>query len=76
VDAVKMYTYYAARTSFEEKIKGSIAPEKLADLIILSGDPTKLPPDEIKNIHVEMTVLNGKVVWDKNGLTNNSSFNV
>jgi len=59
-----MYTDYAARTTFEEKIKGSITPGKLADLVVLSGDPTKLPADEIKNIQVAMTVINGEVVWD------------
>jgi predicted amidohydrolase YtcJ len=59
-----MYTNYAAETSFEEKIKGSIMPDKLADLVVLSADPTELPADEIKDIEVEMTILNGKIVWD------------
>jgi hypothetical protein len=76
LDALRMYTDYAARTTFEEKIKGSITPGKLADLVVLSGDPTKLPTDEIKKIQVEVTVLNGEVVWDKNGLTNNPLFKV
>lgn len=76
LNALQMYTEYAARTTFEEKIKGSITPGKLADLVVLSGDPTKLPADEIKNIQVEMTALNGQVVWDNNGLTNNSFFKV
>lgn len=65
VEALRMYTEYAARAAFEEKIKGSITPGKVADLVVLNGDPTKLPPDEIKNIKVEMTLLNGEVVWDK-----------
>ena len=60
-----MYTNFAAKTTFEETIKGSIAPGKLADLIVLSGDPTELPIDEIKDIEVEMTILNGQIVWDK-----------
>ena len=76
LDALRMYTDYAARTNAEEKSKGSISPGKLADVAVLSGDPTRLPPDEIKNIQVEMTVLNGEVVWDKSGLTNDSSFKV
>jgi len=76
LDALRMYTDYAARTTFEEKIKGSITPGKLADLVVLSGDPTKLPTDEIKKIQVEVTVLNGEVVWDKNGLTNNPLLHV
>jgi len=75
LDALRMYTDYAARTTFEEKVKGSITPGKLADLIVLSGDPAKAPANEIKDIQVEMTVLNGEVVWDKGGLANNPSFN-
>ncbi|MBE9571118.1 MAG: amidohydrolase [Proteobacteria bacterium] len=76
LDALQMYTDYAARATFEENIKGSITPGKFADLVVLSNDPTKCPTEEIKNIQVEMTVLNGKVVWDKNGLTNNPSLDV
>jgi hypothetical protein len=64
-EALRMYTEYAARAVFEETIKGSITPGKLADLVVLSRDPTKLPVDEIKDIEVEMTILNGEVVWDK-----------
>ena len=64
-DALKMYTEVAAKASFEEKNKGSISPGKLADLVVLNGDPTKLPIDEIKDIEVEMTILDGKIVWEK-----------
>jgi predicted amidohydrolase YtcJ len=62
--ALKMYTDEAAKTTFEETIKGSITPGKLADLVLLNGDPTELPVEAIKDIHVEMTILNGEVVWD------------
>jgi hypothetical protein len=65
VEALKLYTEYAAKAAFEEKIKGSITPGKVADLVVLSGDPTKLPADEIKDIQVEMTFINGETVWDK-----------
>jgi predicted amidohydrolase YtcJ len=34
-------------------------------MVVLSGDPTHLPPDEIKDLAVEMTVLDGKIVWNK-----------
>lgn len=64
-EALKIYTKVAAKASFEEKDKGTISPGKLADLVVLNGDPTKLPVDEIKDIKVEMTILDGKVVWDK-----------
>jgi predicted amidohydrolase YtcJ len=64
--ALRMYTQYAALAGFEERHKGSITPGKLADLVLLNGDPSKLPPDEIKDLEVEMTVLDGKIVWNKN----------
>jgi predicted amidohydrolase YtcJ len=67
VEALKMYTVYAARAGFEENLKGSITPGKLADLVVLNGDPTKLPADEVKDVEAEMTILNGEVVWDKMG---------
>jgi predicted amidohydrolase YtcJ len=63
-EALKMYGENAARATFEEGVKGSISPGKLADLVVLNGDPTKLPIDEIKDINVEMTILNGEVVWE------------
>ena len=60
-----MYTVNAARASFEERLKGSITPGKLADLIVLNGDPSSAPTDEIKDMEVEMTILNGEVAWEK-----------
>jgi predicted amidohydrolase YtcJ len=64
-EALRMYTRDAAKATFEERMKGSIEPGKLADLVVLSGDPTNLPADEIKDIEVEMTILHGEVVWDR-----------
>jgi predicted amidohydrolase YtcJ len=66
-EALKMYTGNGAKATFEETTKGSIEPGKLADLVVLNGDPTELPADEIKDIEVEMTVLDGEIVWDKMG---------
>ena len=62
--ALAMYTINAAYASFEEGIKGSITPGKLADIVVLSGDPIKSPPEQIKEIKVEMTIIGGKVVWE------------
>lgn len=76
LDALRLYTEYAARATFEGKTKGSITPGKLADLVVLSADPTAAPADEVKDIRVEMTVLNGKVVWDRSGLADDASLNV
>lgn len=63
-EALAMYTINAAYASFEEGIKGSITPGKLADMVVLSNDPLKSPPEQIKDIQVEMTIIGGKVVWE------------
>jgi predicted amidohydrolase YtcJ len=63
--ALKLYTVNAAYASFEEKIKGSLSVGKLADIVILSGDPTRVPPEVIKDIRVEMTMIGGEVVFER-----------
>jgi predicted amidohydrolase YtcJ len=64
-EALRMYGEYAARATFDEGMKGSISPGKLADLVVLKDDPMKVPIDEIKDIGVEMTILDGEIVWEK-----------
>jgi predicted amidohydrolase YtcJ len=62
--ALALYTTNAAYASFEEHIKGSITPNKLADIVILSDDPTRVNPEKIKDIKVELTMIGGEVVWE------------
>jgi predicted amidohydrolase YtcJ len=62
--ALAMYTTNAAYASFEENIKGAIAPGKLADMVILSADLLKTPPEQFKDIKVEMTIIDGKIAWE------------
>ena len=62
--ALAAYTTNAAYASFEEGIKGSIAAGKLADMVLLSDDPTVCPPEATKDIRVEMTISGGSVVWE------------
>ncbi|UCH02572.1 MAG: amidohydrolase [Candidatus Bathyarchaeota archaeon] len=64
-EAIRMYTIYAAYAGFEEKLKGSIEPGKLADLIVLSHDILTVPVDTIKQIEIEMTIINGKIVYQR-----------
>lgn len=61
--ALWMYTMGAAYACFEEDIKGSIVPGKLADLVVLSEDPTQVNSEEIKSLQIEMTVAGGEIVW-------------
>jgi predicted amidohydrolase YtcJ len=64
-EALRMYMVDAAYSSGEENIKGSIETGKLADLTVLSHDPRKVPPSEIENIAVEMTIVGGRVAYSK-----------
>ncbi len=63
-DAVNCYTINAAYASFEEDIKGSIEPGKLADFVILDRDIFSIPQDEIKDTKVVATIIDGNVVYD------------
>jgi len=65
IAALRMYTTDAAKATFDEANRGSITAGKLADLVVLNGDPTKLLPAELKDLAVEMTILNGNIVWNK-----------
>jgi predicted amidohydrolase YtcJ len=60
--ALRHYTIDAAFASFEERIKGSLTPGKLADLVVLEDDIFKGPPETILKTRVMLTLLGGKVV--------------
>ncbi|MCK4767511.1 MAG: amidohydrolase [Desulfobacula sp.] len=60
MDALKMYTYEVAWTSFDEKERGSLEIGKLADMIILNHNPLKLEPKKLRSLKVEKLFLNGK----------------
>jgi predicted amidohydrolase YtcJ len=63
LEAIRMYTRGASEVNFEEDKKGSIAPGRSADLVIVDQDPTRVPFDQIKDIKVETTILAGDIVW-------------
>jgi len=62
-EALKIYTINNAYASFEEAIKGSIEPGKLADLVVLSDDILTCSEDQIKNITPELTMVGGRIVY-------------
>jgi len=64
-EAVHAYTVAAAYAEGEETIKGSIAPGKLADLVVLSEDIFHVDPVEIENTRVDTTIFNGKVIYHR-----------
>jgi predicted amidohydrolase YtcJ len=65
MEALKMWTWNGAWLMFAEKDRGSIEPGKLADLVVISKDYAKCPEDEIKDVEALLTVVGGKVVYDR-----------
>lgn len=63
-DALKSITLWAAKASFEEKVKGSLEIGKFGDLVILDQDILQIPEKDILKTKVLYTILNGKVVFD------------
>ncbi|MFN2336512.1 MAG: amidohydrolase family protein, partial [Bacteroidales bacterium] len=55
----------AAYASFEEDIKGSLEPGKLADFVVLASDITAIDPLEIWDMKVQQTWVGGKKVFDR-----------
>ena len=62
-EAMEAYTLGSAYAEFQEKVKGSIAPGKLADLVLLSDDIFKIDPVRLRDVKVLTTIVGGKVVW-------------
>ena len=63
-EALRCYTINPAYATFEEKLKGSLEPGKLADFVIINKDIINIPPEEIRNARVIMTVVDGKIVYE------------
>ncbi|MEO8538112.1 MAG: amidohydrolase [bacterium] len=62
--ALRMHTINGAYASFEERIKGSLEPGKLADLVVLSADLRSVPTTELRDLPIAMTVVGGEVVYE------------
>jgi predicted amidohydrolase YtcJ len=63
-EAVKAYTVGSAYAEFQETVKGTISPGKLADLVILSRDVFEIDAKEIENVKVVLTLMDGRVVYE------------
>lgn len=62
-EAIYTYTLGAAHLSFSENEKGSITPGKVADFAVLSDDITEMPSDRIREAKVDLTIMNGDIVY-------------
>ena len=63
--ALRLYTSAASRYMFDEGRKGTLEAGKLADLAVLSADIMSIPEDQIKDIKADMTMVGGKVVFQR-----------
>ena len=63
-ETVRAYTLASAYAEFQENVKGSITAGKLADIVLLSRDIFKIDPNEIENVKVVMTMVDGRVVFE------------
>jgi predicted amidohydrolase YtcJ len=67
-EALKMFTYNAAWTTFDERDRGSLEKGKMADMVILNKNPLTLRPDELLKLKVEKLLLQGKAYEKGQGL--------
>ncbi len=64
-EAITMYTRNGAFLTREEKIKGSLEVGKLADMMVLPEDLLSVAPEKILNMKVDMTIVGGKVLYER-----------
>ena len=70
-EAVRAYTMGSAYAEFQDKEKGSVAPGKLADFVLLSDDIFSIDPAKICDVKVVQTIVGGKTVFDAARKTRN-----
>jgi hypothetical protein len=64
-DCISGYTAGSAYAEFEDANKGTLAPGKLADIVVLSADVTKIAPKEILKTQTVTTIVGGRVVFER-----------
>ncbi len=63
-ESIYYYTYGSAYGEHLENVKGSLAPGRLADLVVMDRDLFTIPATEILEARVDMTIVGGRIVWD------------
>jgi predicted amidohydrolase YtcJ len=61
--ALESYTVNPAYAAFEEEIKGTLAPGKLADITVFTKDIMTIAEDELLNVEIAYTIINGKIKY-------------
>jgi hypothetical protein len=67
-EAIAAYTREPAFASYEEERKGTITEGKLADLAVISQDILALAPERIADAQVDVTVLGGRVIFERGSI--------
>jgi len=65
LEAIRVYTYNGAYAAFEEEEKGSLEEGKLADLVVLSEDVLSVPATKIRELQVDQTYVDGRLVYER-----------
>ena len=65
LSGLKAVTCHAAFLNFEEHVKGTLTPGKLADMVVLDENPLEVVPSHIKDIAVLRTIVGGETVYMK-----------
>ena len=63
MEALRSYTILAAYAAFEDDLKGTLTPGKLADIVVLSQDILSIAEEEIPHTNVEITIVGGKIAY-------------
>jgi predicted amidohydrolase YtcJ len=66
MDGIRMFTIWSAEANYMEKDFGTIEVGKVADLVVLNQDPLATPKDKLGDIPVDMTILDGKIAYQRN----------
>ena len=64
-EALRIFTVEGAYASFEEDIKGTLEVGKLADIVVLEKNLFDIEPEEIKDVKVDLTIMDGKIVYER-----------
>jgi hypothetical protein len=65
-EAIRLYTLNGAYSSYEDHIKGSLEPGKLADVVVLSENILETPKEELLRVEIQMTMVDGIIEFEKN----------
>ncbi len=66
-EALYAYTMGSAYAEFQEREKGSITPDKLADVVMLGEDIFEIAPERWPEVEVDMTIVGGRNVYEREG---------